>query len=1167
MSAAERSTEQHQLHFDLGAHATGATFTLNVAGQEYPLDSHTAHTLKAARAGNGLLRLLPDNLLSHHATVAMPADAVALAWVTTPVLVDGMAAERVVSMAIHMPRQARLRDVHRLRGSQSDDVPARQHPKLARLLRNRNMALGELQVLAAAPDQLADYNEAYETAVALLFHHPEIMNLNAQLSHGGTQTVIETCIRDALDEYTLLVDMIADHPGDWSTVERVFDDGKPAFDDQGAPVFTMGLHADVLANLAKPVAKALVLVKQAEDLRGQNWSVQTGHTEAAYAGQVEPRHAHKLRAPRGAGDVRWRLKNLTPSDGLVFEPDVRFTPGAPGGSLRAEGIWSHDEGKEAGPFDETARQSLNDGQLYLVVNGLSAVPLTPTDFAGRYRILVESAGRRVQGECVLNSDGDALQYTITLTGHAFRSAYFAIGTPPSLRQAHNLAVRDVGNSGSLMIVVKNYWLRHLSAYVEFLDGANRVIVPPNWESRFPVLSSVYDAHPSKRYVDMVGPVETMMGIPLSADSSHLSVPVPADAAMIRFIWGGLGSGRGDPVACPAGAVMTVVIEMALPTLLLAAGAGLTASGGLMKIIKQKPVIGGLLVGFTGLYIGLSENPGKAVLTVVKKLIPVIAKAGLGQLSTFIAQKISESAAKKAIPFFNLAMLVADAAATMAQLAQTNCAIRQAPRAHVTEVTRSIDLNIVITSSKLYHKYPDHHHHISVVVAYDSGATLPSLVKPLPPETISDDIIVSFTDVPAAGNLRVLVFFYAENGWQSGQGASAWTRAEGSQGRAVLDIPAIEIDINEIPLGTWSTYQHQEKIVLRGRQRVWQAAPAPEATASTSSPYAGAIVERQAITVAQYPEMIGYAWQSSRPDMGALYSVQNLSVLQDPQAAYARTAADSAISGGIVYDVVSSDDGRGRNFFLDPSAGVYDEQHNPAGGFHLRRVPLQYKHVPHFEPARDQSWGRFPDGVHSMAVHPNGYVFGIRRGTHKLYRIALADAAIRDDQAPMATLSSGEGRRTGLLDSPIAVALAIDGRVLVLEAGSNHRVQCFDINGNPVSYFTDPTTKATSAVMPLRRKKTHLLDMAVEAKGYIFILGHTGSGNMPTDYYLDLYDPAGAFLTSTAHFTAARITVDLLRNLFALNYETLQGDDGRVEPGISHWRPVPPPRTQAEGETA
>lgn len=257
---------------------------------------------------------------------------------------------------------------------------------------------------------------------------------------------------------------------------------------------------------------------------------------------------------------------------------------------------------------------------------------------------------------------------------------------------------------------------------------------------------------------------------------------------------------------------------------------------------------------------------------------------------------------------------------------------------------------------------------------------------------------------------------------------------------------------------------------------------------------------------------------------------------------------------------------GRSFFIDPTRGVYHETNNRAGGFRLRRVAIDYRNPPDFKLRRDDSRGRFPDSADGMVLHPHGYLFAIRRGTHKLYRITLPDSATSDEDAPMATLCSGEGSRHGLMKSPMAVALALDGCVLMLESGNGKRVQCFDVNGNPVAYFTDPVSKNRTPVLALRSEggSLTLLDMAVEAKGHIFILGYTGSGKKPEDYRLDLYDPAGTYLTSTGNFTAGRITVDLLRNVFALNYEVL--DTNSPEPGVSQWRPPAPSKPRAWKES-
>jgi hypothetical protein len=40
-------------------------------------------------------------------------------------------------------------------------------------------------------------------------------------------------------------------------------------------------------------------------------------------------------------------------------------------------------------------------------------------------------------------------------------------------------------------------------------------------------------------------------------------------------------------------------------------------------------------------------------------------------------------------------------------------------------------------------------------------------------------------------------------------------------------------------------------------------------------------------------------------------------------------------------------------------------------------------------------------------------------------------------------------------------------------------------------------------------------------------------------------------------TAARITVDLLRSMYTLNYEIILSAGGRPEPSVSMWLPPPP----------
>lgn len=148
-------------------------------------------------------------------------------------------------------------------------------------------------------------------------------------------------------------------------------------------------------------------------------------------------------------------------------------------------------------------------------------------------------------------------------------------------------------------------------------------------------------------------------------------------------------------------------------------------------------------------------------------------------------------------------------------------------------------------------------------------------------------------------------------------------------------------------------------------------------------------------------------------------------------------------------------------------------------------------------------------------------------------------------------------------------------VVVRSPGSEWIVT--DLNGSR-SYCLqmDPGTltqlyvKEYLSYMPLhnpeQRTDISYLDLAIEAKGYIYVLSHTGDGFQPSDYLLDIYEPNGKFLTRTPdatitpnpqHICAARMAIDIWRNLYTLNFEAILGPDGRTEPSISHWLPSPP----------
>jgi hypothetical protein len=91
------------------------------------------------------------------------------------------------------------------------------------------------------------------------------------------------------------------------------------------------------------------------------------------------------------------------------------------------------------------------------------------------------------------------------------------------------------------------------------------------------------------------------------------------------------------------------------------------------------------------------------------------------------------------------------------------------------------------------------------------------------------------------------------------------------------------------------------------------------------------------------------------------------------------------------------------------------------------------------------------------VHPSGYVIGLDNTNAKMFALKLPANAMEPKDAPVAMPLAGKGGREGLLDSPQAMTVTADGRILILETGTKYikdkRIQAFDVKGNPVPCFS------------------------------------------------------------------------------------------------------------------
>lgn len=1190
-----RPTEGTTLHFNLPS-TTKKAYTFNHSMTSIRLEPHTPKTLAAARRKTPLLRAIADEHLTHFVDVELPSDCIVMTYVTTERVIDGVTVQHPVHFGLHVPRRGRAAAKTLF---QSRNNAAGVHPKLERLglTAGHITAATEGAVDPEFPSHIETFQDATDAAVGLLFQHGSLINLSAE-NGGEAPAIIEQHILNAIQrtqELPLTILMLGDN---WleTTVVKIPDTDKTT--TQTSPV------KDVLDMMAGPLREAIAAVQNDLALQGIQWNINYGVTTDDYGSRsaISKTEEHAITLSRElleAGADKWTSANKSVMNGLSVDGGVTYTAPPTKAVWSGEGVWSASDVAPNKPLQADYVTALNEGNMFIQVtspafaSGLlrgKLVKQNTNDTTGITKFTAELTGAGVvpavstkaKGKVTaeLNSGGTGISYKISVqdVGDENISAGFYVGKETA-RAGEQLYKIELGNQtglGSLTFNVTNKWLRHLSACVEYRDASGNVLTPKGWSSKIPAfLRPIFEPNANKPFVELIPPVSTVFGIPLPAYPTTITIPMWDEVASVRILMGGLGRGDYDTDVCPIGITVTALAELALPVFLLFAGTSVSCSKTVESILADKEVLfaicaaGAFLVGGgSATYIMLSQDPGRAAEKLAILFGPMLLSPATS-LGRWVAGKIVQGAAERSAPFVNIALLVLNGAVTAAQLAQTTIEVLSSPFVYETVITRSMDLKVTLTPDERFHKFPDHHDYMQLKVVYDSGSTQPVYTRYLPATTLSDPITVNFFNVPAGGKLKVFAFFFAANGWQSGQGNTDWLRATATSG-STMEVNNLMVTTNQIPLSKDSKYIHQAKITMVGNKLDWQAAVnnPPVATVTTPSPFPRKEILRLGnVTFAQQPEMIGYSWQASglnlSPDTennprtnDPLWTVQNMSVLQHPDKGYAIPKVGFTHQPGVAYNMASADDSD-TNFWIDPSNSGFNVDYNLSGGYHVRGVKLGFNSPPpSFSTTSNQSYGRFPFMLDKYIYHPAGYIIGISFTTDKLYRLELLDKPVADKDAPHAVMSSGTGTRDGLIKGPTGLAVALDGRILVLES-RNARVQAFDIFGNPVRYFAGTGADKSSVLNLKPRANSTYLDISVESQGYIYVLSYTGDGSSPDKYQVDLYKPDGEFLVTTPNVAAAKMVVDILRNMFTLNYETIQDGAQRIQPTLSMWLPPAP----------
>lgn len=606
-------------------------------------------------------------------------------------------------------------------------------------------------------------------------------------------------------------------------------------------------------------------------------------------------------------------------------------------------------------------------------------------------------------------------------------------------------------SDNFSVDVQNWYMRTLYVGYQLLD-----------ERKQPVGGT----HP----LYSVSSTTSILGIPVPIDPTALELNLQGHGG-VRFLFGSLGTSDWDEDVSLHGALLTGWWNYGVPTIFLIAGQVITGSQTYARIMQDKDLVKAI-IAVGAFLVTAGEATALAVTRSFKYLVSLantilcmVVKKGMEVFAEWLLAQVA--AGQVAAAFGPVGWVFKGAAALMniKDMAITTGEVLASPATVRVTCSRSIDVGVTM--------HPDPRHGESgrpetavwpavadryvATLVYRDG-TNRELRGELPKVTSGTPVKLTFQDVPADGQLRIIFGVYSPSGWLAGTWQSDWTTAKPTHD-TTLDLGNQAITESLVPLAGDTQYVFKERIAFATGAFAWQAGGAPPATTHTALDCGpnGTLCELVDATFNNSAAQLGYAWRSSGqnlppdspsvpPSNAQLYALQNLSVLADPGSR--RIAADVGLTNRPAMAYAPSTNPANKidetNFVVDPRAG----------GMHLRQVSLDGSQSTFGLGAHDlRSWGSFPlENVDAAAVHPSNAVIACSWKSRKLMILPLPAAPAPDDKAPSALMVSGEGIREGLTQGPVALAVAPDGRILVLET-LNRRVQAFDTKGNPVPSFT------------------------------------------------------------------------------------------------------------------
>lgn len=473
------------------------------------------------------------------------------------------------------------------------------------------------------------------------------------------------------------------------------------------------------------------------------------------------------------------------------------------GPVQAYQLSSETYQAAAAPLSLPLSTTQNDPALQNAV--WSVNPGTPSTPAAH---VAQSMRRATNGHGPRSASAAVDGYDFSL---ANRTPGYGLSIDPSSIQ---FTPGSTPGTGTMSINSMNSYLRSLYAWVKFQDVNGSQLT-------------------DYAVVDLVSPVNVVLGIPMPTDPTTLSFDWPESATTAVLAHAGLGTSNWDNTIVWPGVIMTGVFNYGIPILFLVAGALLDGDGELNKIEQdddlQKTVqdLGMSIFGSVATNSIGFDNLRTVLSAFADGMAGFLVHSGLEKLQEWVVEQITEAGLEDAIPLVDIAFQIANRAVDLVEIGETTVEVLLSPAVYTASISRSMAVNLVVSPDPTHGSvgnpaiWPAGSTYYQAIVQY-KGGTFYTENALMSGADSSQPVTVGFASVPAGGMVQGRFAVYAADDTLLGQWSGSWIPAIPSSDGSTLTLSG-SIQETLVPLTSNTIYNYEQKLVFNqaALAHMWQ----------------------------------------------------------------------------------------------------------------------------------------------------------------------------------------------------------------------------------------------------------------------------------------------------------------------------------------------------------